>query len=199
MGMKTLTQFGVVLGLCCSLSIYAADENKTVYYWVDAQGNSHFTDHPVSGKEMHEMQVQIANPPATAGAPSSGSTAMTPSSPDPSQSSDDSANSTYALSILSPMNGAIIRDNAGNLSAQIQITPAIPLTTNMPQLSLDVDGKLFPCTLTSTSCQASNLDRGEHQLKAILTNKDGKQFASSDSIKVNLFRVSSLLRPAAGK
>lgn len=197
--MKTLTQFGVMLGLCCSLGIHAADENKTVYYWVDAQGNSHFTDHPVSGKEMHEMQVQIANPPATAGAPSSSSTATITTPTDPGQSSDDSANATYVLSIVSPMNGAIIRDNAGNVSVQIQITPAIPLTTNMPHLSLDVDGKLFPCTLTSTSCQVSNLDRGEHQLKAILTNKDGKQFASSDSIKVNLFRVSSLLRPAAGK
>lgn len=197
--MKTLTQLSMVLGLCCSLGVYAADENKTVYYWVDAQGNSHFTDHPVSGKEMHEMQVQIANPPATAGAPPSTTSTQAPVSSSPSPDPDASAMSAYTVTIQSPMNGAIIRDNAGNLTTEIQITPAIPLSDNMPLLSLDVDGKRYSCALTTTTCQATNLDRGEHQIQAILTNKDGKQFASSDSIKVNIFRVSSLLRPAAGK
>lgn len=196
--MKTLTQLSMVLGLCCSLGVQAADENKTVYYWVDAQGNSHFTDHPVNGKDMHEMQVQIANPPATAGAPPS-TTSSTPAPINSTPSSDASAIPAYTVTIQSPMNGAIIRDNAGNLTVEIQITPAVPLSDNMPLLSLDVDGKRYPCALTTTTCQATNLDRGEHQIQALLTNKDGKQFASSDSIKVNIFRVSSLLRPAAGK
>ena len=60
--MKITSAIWFALGL--SWQVQAADENTTVYYWIDAQGVTHFSDRPVAGKTMNSKQVEIIKPRA---------------------------------------------------------------------------------------------------------------------------------------
>ena len=178
--MKITSAIWFALGL--SWQVQAADENTTVYYWIDAQGVTHFSDRPVAGKTMNSKQVEIVNPPASNPNPITENTTDTPAQP-PSLS--------YTLSIASPQSEQTIRDNEGRITVQNQLSPAMP-EGEQSQLVLYVDANRYGCNTASLSCEATNVERGAHQLRTELISQSGKILASSESITVYLFRVTAI-------
>ncbi len=178
--MKITSAIWFALGL--SWLVQAADENTTVYYWTDAQGVTHFSDRPVAGKTMNSKQVEIINPPASN--PIADNTASPPE-PIPLPAI------AYTLSIASPQSEQTIRDNEGRITVQNQLSPAMP-EGEQSQLVLYVDANRYGCNTASLSCEATNVERGAHQLRTELISQSGKILASSESITVYLFRVTAI-------
>ena len=179
--MKIISGIWFVLGL--SWAVQAANENATVYYWTDAQGVTHFSDRAVAGNPVNSKQVEIVNPPTNNPNPVTENTASSavPTTP----------TIAYTLSISSPQSEQTIRDNEGRISVQNQLSPAI--TAEDPaQLVLYVDGNRYGCSTASLSCEATNVERGAHQLRSELVSQSGKILASSESITVYLFRVTAI-------
>lgn len=196
--MRILLPLSLAMASALCLPAQADDNNTTVYYWTDASGGIHYSDHPVAGKTTHEMQVEIANPP------SSNVNASTQSAPISGTTSDQSTttainpdNTNYSIQITAPTEGETIRDNAGNLTVQAEVTPQLVTAPDMPLLQLQIDSQMYQCDTSTSACSATNLDRGEHQIKVLLSTKDGKQIASSDVIKVYLFRTSTIQRKSS--
>lgn len=175
--MKIISVIWLMLGL--SWGVHAANENTTVYYWTDANGVTHFSDTPVAGKQTQSKQVEIANPPVNNPNP-----IVDKNTPEPKETAPN-----YSLSISSPLPGETIRDNEGKISVQTQITPE--LAVESAKLMLYIDAQSYPCDAKTLHCQATNIDRGAHQLRTELLSKDGKILASSESITVYLFRVAA--------
>jgi hypothetical protein len=178
--MKKISTIWLALGIVWA--VQAADENKTVYYWTDAHGVTHFSDTPVAGKQMNSKQIEIVNPPTNNPNPilSSG----IDNSPQPSPNII-----TYTLSITSPQSEQTIRNNEGRISVQNTLSPSID---EAAQLVLYVDGDSVACNLASLSCETNNTSRGTHQLHTELIAQNGKVLASSENITVYLMRITSI-------
>lgn len=177
--MKITSAIWLALGL--AWSVQAANENKTVYYWTDAQGVTHFSDTPVAGKSMNSKQIEIINPPANNPTP------LPPSDTD--NSTQPSSSITYNLSITSPQPEQSIRNNEGRISVQNTLSPTVD---EAAQLMLYVDGDSVACNLASLSCETNNTPRGTHQLHTELISQSGKVLASSETITIYLMRVTAI-------
>ena len=98
----------------------------------------------------------------------------------------------YKLKITSPENDSAIRDNAGNLSVTVSISPKL-LITHKAQLLLD--GAEVKSLRGSGTVELTEVDRGTHTLKVQITDLDGKVIASSKPVQVTLHRFSRLHSP----
>ena len=152
-----------------------------VYYWKDKNGVTHFSDSPPAEHPAQTRQVEIVNPPVPAISVAQQNVAT------PTQ--DETNSPTYTLNITSPINQETIRDNEGKIQVAVNIAPETPQDGEVMQLV--VDDKRFACDVGTGSCQAFDIDRGAHQLKTELFNKNGKVLASSDEITVYLFRATA--------
>lgn len=177
--MKITSAIWLALGL--AWSVQATDENKTVYYWTDAQGVTHFSDTPVAGKSMNSKQIEIINPPTNNPNP------ISPSDTD--NSAQPTSSITYNLSITSPQSEQTIRSNEGRISVKNTLSPAVD---EAAQLMLYVDGDKVACNFASLSCETNNTPRGKHQLHTELISQSGKVLASSETITVYLMRVTAI-------
>jgi hypothetical protein len=176
--MNKLSTIWLALGL--AWAVQAADENKTVYYWTDAQGVTHFSDTPVAG-QISSKQIEIINPPTNNPNP------ISPSDTD--NSAQPTSSITYNLSITSPQSEQTIRNNEGRISVQNTLSPVIDETA---KLVLYVDGDSVACNLANLSCETNNTSRGTHQLHTELIAQNGKILASSENITVYLMRVTAI-------
>jgi hypothetical protein len=178
--MKRISAIWLVLGL--AWAVQAAEENKTVYYWTDARGVTHFSDTPVADKQMNSKQIEIINPPTN-----------NPNPADTSSTTDNTAPTvptiTYTLNITSPQPEQTIRNNEGRISVQNTLSPA---AEEAVKLVLYVDGESVACNLGSLSCETNNTSRGSHQLHTELISQNGKVLASSETITVYLMRITTV-------
>jgi len=153
-----------------------ADE---VYYWKDKNGVTHFSDSPPSEQKSQSRQIDIINPPVPA-LPVPQQNVVTPTQ-------DETKSPQYTLNISSPISQQTIRDNEGKINVTVNIDPETPQNGEVMQLL--VDDKRFACDIGTGSCQAFDIERGSHQLKTELFDKNGKVLASSDVVTVYLFRA----------
>lgn len=90
------------------------------------------------------------------------------------------------LAITQPMNDAIVRDNAGNVTVNVVITPKIH-TLHGHQLVLYMDNQPIAHSAGPT-IELANIDRGTHTLKAQVEFAQGKVVQSSAEIVFHLQR-----------
>lgn len=148
---------------------------QTIYRSVDSAGNPVFSDTPTEGaEEIHLKEIQtISLPPV-------------PLSSAPRQQAAPGATAYTSVAITSPQNDAAIRDNAGNLNISVEIKPQLfPSHT----LSLYLDGQEVKSSQTTTF-NLENLDRGTHQLRAVIKNQAGEILSSSPSVSFHMLRAS---------
>jgi hypothetical protein len=153
-----------------------------VYKRTNPDGSVEFTDVPDSSKEKPvEMEpLPTFTPPP-----------MRPTRPTRSPSR---ASTRYdSIAITSPANDGTIRDNAGNVSVTVTISPALRANHS---LILLLDGKQQDES-GSGSFRLTNIDRGTHQLQAKVVDAKGKTLLSSDTVEFHLHRTSLLNRPGA--
>ncbi len=157
--------------------------SAAIYKWVDPQGNIIYSDKPRPGAEevkIPEAQTYPAPPP--------------PPAPSPALSPQPQVFTDYQkVEITSPANYEAVRENAGNVSVTVSLTPDLQLGLGH-KLVLLVDGpQSFQAESTSPQFQFTNLDRGTYTLRAVVVDSKGKEIARSEPSTFHLLRVSILL------
>jgi len=174
--MKTsLAKLALLSFLFTSISAHSE-----MYKWVDEDGNTHYSDiQPFKNAGEHispdlntTPAVNIPKPQVTA------------------EGSTSTKETVYKLfKVASPSNNATIRDNQGNFSIGLEIQPALN-TKQGHYINVLLDNKITHNKLTSLSAQFSNIDRGTHQVSAVIKNKRGKTLLRTENISIHLHRKS---------
>lgn len=181
--MKRMLSAGLLTGLL------AFGAQAQIYSWTDADGNRVFSDKPHPGAETIQLGPTntVEPPPAPA---------VRESSRSQSEGNDRQSAPYRRMSITSPGNDEAIRSNEGDLTVRVAFDP--PLSSSH-LLRADVSGELssqgIPGTgQAETSITLSNMDRGTHQISAVVVNARGEELQRSSPITVHLQRT-SLLQP----
>ncbi|MGH8245738.1 MAG: DUF4124 domain-containing protein [Gammaproteobacteria bacterium] len=157
------------------IALFAATASAEVYRSVDAAGNVIYSDEPSPGAELVDVQeVQTYTPepvpPSTYSPP--------PGEPAPNYT---------RLEIISPANDESVRQNDGNVTVSVAVVPDL---RGSDRLALYVDGQPM-ASGSSTVIAVENLDRGTHELRAVVTGPDGKPRGSSAPVTFHLLRHSA--------
>ncbi len=169
----------------CSALIFCQSVSAEIYTWTDADGNTVYSDKP----SPNAQRIEVSTP-----------NSMEPPRPTPSynqnSSQADTSSSTQGryrrVEITSPANDSAVRANDGNITLSVAIDP--PLRSGA-LLRARVDGTLGAQALpgagqTQANLTLPNLDRGSHQIEAVITDTRGKEIGASSPITVHVQRTS---------
>lgn len=159
-----------------------------IYRWVDDSGNQVYSDQPTENSEKIELLEPMIYSPVEI--PEITETTNN----EASENTDESEPAPgYQLKIVSPEDDAGIRINNGNVMVNLQVLPAlVPERGDMIQLYLD--GLPAGMPMPQLNFMLENLDRGTHQLSAVVLNASGEVITQSDTVTFHLQRT-SLLQP----
>lgn len=169
--MKTLSLPALIL-----LLPFAA--HAEIYKWVDENGDTVFSDQPrakaqkIQAPPTQTFRPGIVPPPAE------------------TKAIPQDTNTVYSeLAVTSPANDTTIRDNAGNVTISLTITPTLD-TAAGHYMTLTLDGNIVADRIKSTSINLSNLDRGTHTVQVQIKNAGGGIVRTSGTSVFHLQRVS---------
>ncbi|MDH5407985.1 MAG: hypothetical protein OEY00_05190 [Gammaproteobacteria bacterium] len=189
--LRLITLALLLTGNFCFAEDKPADEidEKKVYRSYTADGVVEFTDNPKQGGE--EIQLEVLPVYKQAPLP----TATLKSSPRKEIKKLKTVKASYytSLKIISPEANSAIRNNAGNVTVKVQLSPALRKDTKH-QIEYLLNGKVVKKGgLTVT---LSNVDRGAHLLQVRVVDAKGKVLISSCTVSFNLKRY---FKPKAQK
>ena len=167
-----------VLALICLLLLTTA-AGAQVYRHVDENGNVTFSDRPQEpgDEELTVQQPNTSTPPPSNAYPKP-----------PPKSKKEKETASYTVSITSPENETIIPRGPGNFSVSASVEPSLK---SGHKLQLLMDGAPRQEPQAGTSWALTNVFRGEHSISVAVVDGEGKTLASSESIKVYVFRPST--------
>lgn len=152
---------------------------SAIYQSRDKEGNVVFSDEPGSGAEKVDLP-----PLPTYTAPK-----ITPKSSIDKETGEGKKVTLYkSLDIVSPKADETIRENAGNVTVQARLSPALKRSSRH-KIQFYLDGQ--PIGSASASLQATfvNVDRGTHSVDAAVVDSSGKEFIRSSPVVFHLQRV----------
>lgn len=162
----------LLLLLLVSLSLQAE-----IYRGINAEGNVVFSDKEIPNSEKIPMPTpNITQMPKPV--------PVEPTTED----SVDSAN-YRSFKIEQPENNGTIRENNGNVSISLELTPDLN-TKAGHTISIVVDGKVVTRATTALTTQLSNINRGSHTIKAHVNDKDNKTIITSNTVEFHMKRFS---------
>lgn len=148
---------------CCLITNQALAQ---VYRYVDAHGNTVYTDNPPEQIDAERVQLPAIN---SLPAP----TTRTPKTQKPTaEETDADANAdaqTYSQLNLQLPDAEAIRANNGSFIVNVTIEPQLRA---QHRLQLIVDGRAHGSPSNSLSLMAQNLDRGEHSIAVQVLSGD---------------------------
>ena len=165
----------IVLGFVL-LFLVAATGYAGVFKWVGPDGKVIYSDRPREGaEEVNLPALQTFSLPAV------------PERPAEEEAPGFPGYTEFA--ITTPANDATLRDNQGNISIRLKLSPGL-----LQGHTIDVymDGQSLGGGGRSTSLSLSNVDRGTHVLHAAVTDEKGKEVARTPSVTFHLHRQSRL-------
>lgn len=182
----------LLLPLLCALGLLAGPASAQIYSTTDAEGNRVFSDQPGPGASKVEL-------PPTNAIPRTPTTSYSGEASDNDDSRSGNEVVYQQLSITSPAHDSSLRSNEGDLTLTVVTDP--PLSGNH-LLKLSIDGVLSQTGVPGTGAAthqltAHNIDRGTHELAAVVVDARGAELQRSPSITVHLQRT-SLNQPARG-
>ena len=158
-----------------SLLLFVGGAGAAVYKWVDEDGNTIYSDTPhPDGEEIHQPPVQTYK-----------AHKIPPKVPAPEVAKPVKYE---AVEILTPLADESIRENTGEIMVTIGIKPGLQ-TRWGHRVALYIDGSRFGAPGTTTSFKLQNVDRGSHNLRAAIVNRDNQELFSSDSSTFHLQRA----------
>lgn len=186
--MKNKFKHWIQLVLLGSLLLLGLGVQAEMYKWVDEEGNVSYSDQP-QHKDARQLDTPTANTiPAVRVPPKVQPVPVAPDKPETRYS---------LLQITSPEHDQAIRSNPGNINVSLITQPALNVAQGH-SISLLLDNKLVSENITTDQTTLQNVDRGTHQLSAIIKNKQDKTLQQSDSITFHLLRH-SILHPRSGQ
>ncbi len=181
---------GIALSLLLISGLSVSAAASDVYTWTDEQGNRIYSDQP----NPKSTKVEVG--PTNSIEPPKPIPAF--SEPDNSSNSNASSNSTAnsagyrSLSITSPADDTAVRANDGNLTLTVSIDP--PLRQGS-LLRAQVDGTLNQQAIPGSGQPTAtltlpNLDRGSHEVSAVIMDTKGQVLLSSEPVTIHVQRTS---------
>jgi len=171
-------KYYTLLLLLISLAVHA-----DVYRSVDKQGNVIFSDTSTDNAEKIELQESYTySPPVIIDLADD-----EPALPEV-EAEVEVAVPNYTLVITSPSQNEAIRENAGNVTISIAVTPALNIERG-DKLIFSLDGQLKSDAQEATSYTFVNVDRGSHIALVTVVDKTGATIKSSKSILFHLQRI----------
>jgi hypothetical protein len=142
-----------------SLQSFAAD----IYRWIDSDGSTVFSDTPQAGADKIEVS-EIMTVPAER---------VTRSISDPNIKPEPAKYDSVA--ITSPSNEQSFRDNGDDVSVDVTVSITPPLQLRFGhRLQLLVDGSSLGDPGRRTRFRLNDVERGAHQLQAVIVDSDGQ-------------------------
>ena len=175
--------FRLPLPALCALLLLASPAGAQIYSWTDAQGNRVYSDQPREGASTIELGPTnvVAPPPASAPASSS-------------RGNDAQVRENFyrQLSITSPAHDSAIRSNEGELTLTIVTDPPL---SGSHLLKVALDGVVSQAGLPGTGggmhqLTVHNVDRGTHEVAAVVVDARGEEIQRSTPITVHVQRTS---------
>ena len=169
------------------LAANALAANK-IYKTVDKDGNVIFSDVPPSNS-ADSVKLENTNQYSTPTQPQLQSQ-IDAIGADSDDEQGEAAETYRFLEISAPSNDAAVRENAGNITISVDLSPALKKGDS---LQIIMDGSVVQ-TASATSVALENVDRGSHQLIAQVIDDDGNVVISSEPITFHMLRYSQLQR-----
>lgn len=164
------------ISILCFFLLTAA--SAEVYRSVDKDGNTVFSDQPSPDSELIQLdKLQTINPPP-------------PRRAFKYEKKPEKAKKYSEISITSPQHDMAVRNNSGSVTVSVATTPALALGHS---LVLYLDGKESDLGV-ATSKIYTNIDRGSHQIRAVVKDDQGRILISSKSVTFHLLRQ-SVIKP----
>ena len=157
-----------------------------VYRWVDANGQTHYSDQWQPGAE----KIRIATETPGSGGPQAGEPANSGGASGAAQPGKSGAH-YESLEIARPAQEEVLWNIEGQLPVSVRVTPALQPGDG---LLLFLDGKQQEVPAGSTEAQLPEVYRGTHTLKAQVVNEAGAVLIESPTINFAV-RQTSLLNP----
>jgi hypothetical protein len=134
--------------------------------WVDANGQTHFSDRPVDGARQVELSgAQGFGAPSAARATRSASAQQTPGTP-------------YQIDIVSPAEQETLWNIGTQLSVQIRLQPQLQPGH---RYDLALDGQRLNLNTSNARLTLSDVYRGTHTLQVIVIDAAGAEVMRSAS------------------
>lgn len=167
-----------------ALTAVPAFAGQAVWKWVDDKGVTHFSDQPVPGATKMELNSAPAPSPAATPAYTPPPTTTRPTGPAYSR-----------LAVESPAQDESVINTGGKVTVRLALTPAL---AQDHVVALFLDGSRvedFPPN--ATSHELSEITRGTHTLKAVVSTAQGDVVQES---RLSTFHVrqESIAKPPVG-
>lgn len=165
--------------LACLLLLALGPLQAKVYKSVLPDGTVVYSDTPPSeGAEQVELpEIQTYTPPP-----------LPPSSPSSADADDSNDEGYESFEVTLPANDATVRDNNGSVKIALALTPGL---RRGHKVEIFLDGKSIGAG-GATSASLNDVDRGTHNIYAIVRNDEGKELARTPSSVFHLKRATRL-------
>lgn len=162
---------------CLSLSAQAA-----LYKHTNEDGEVTYSDAPpfAGAREM--------NAPALQRTPS---VKYKPKEEEKAEEEKEKAFKYLTFAIDQPKNDETIRSNDGSIIVMFKLIPELN-TKDGHYINVYVDGQLNKKQTQNLTVTLTDIDRGSHNIKAEIKNKQGKLISSTGSTLIHLHRLSKL-------
>ena len=161
----------------------AANTQAAQYKYTNENGVVSFTDKPpyAGAEEMSPPQLQTT--PAVKYKPK----------PKPVEAPTiETIKIKYlTFEINSPKNNETIRSNNGDISILIKLIPELSLKDGH-YINIYLDNKLVKKHIRTYQITLNNIDRGSHNIKAVIKDTEGKIIKTSSNTLIHLHRFSAL-------
>ncbi|MCP5143593.1 MAG: DUF4124 domain-containing protein [Gammaproteobacteria bacterium] len=151
------------------------------YRSVDENGNVVYSDRPTPGAERiptpSAQTVPMPTPVPMAGTSQAGKT--------------KAASAYLTFAVIQPAPEKTVRDNNGNVDVSLLIEPSLD-RDKQHQIRIYLDRRIWGEPMTDNEVTLTDIDRGAHQVAAIIVDADGKTVAETAPITFYLHRGSVL-------
>ena len=147
-----------------------------IYKWVDDEGNIVYSDTPNNRAEEYK-------PPSLNAIP------MPKPAPKTEPENKPAAPGYQSFRIVSPKPEEVVRDNSGNLTIQLASKP--PLQDGH-YYSVLVDGYVMVKKTTDNTVTLPGINQGEHKIRALILNANGKTLARTGNVIVHMKRQGTI-------
>lgn len=183
-----LKKSGIALSLLLLSGISVSAAASDVYTWTDEQGNRIYSDQP----NPKSTKVEVG--PTNSIEPPKPIPAFESRTNDNSNASTSAASSAgyRSLTITSPANDTAVRANDGNITLTVSIDPPLRMGS---LLRAQVDGNLNEQAIPGSGQPTAtltlpNLDRGSHEVSAVIMDTKGQVLLSSEPVTIHVQRTS---------
>jgi hypothetical protein len=165
------------------LMLLATPALAEVYKTITPSGEVIYSDVKTRGaKQMNVPKPQVYTPPPL----------PVPVDPPPEKEEDKAIYSSFVID--SPVNEETIRDNLGNIPMLLTLEPEL-IASQGHRIQYFLNGEPHGRRTVDTEKTFTNVDRGEHQLSAVVVDGAGKTLIDTPPVTVFMKRPSLLNNP----